>query len=193
MKSQSVLFSRSTHETDKWATPQKYFDLQDKKYRFVFDLACSASNCKTRDGFTEETDSLDQDWSMISKETRGGWLWLNPPYSNVKGFIDKCYFESTLGARIVCLVPARTDTFWFHEFVYNQKGVSIEFIRGRLIFGTDQYWEWVWEQEILNDKPNSLYKQYGKKNSAPFPSMQIIFDRNPDRTPWDIKQDVKKF
>lgn len=179
MKGQSILFSKSTPATDAWATPQKFWEKLDDKYRFVFDLACSASNCKTRDGFTEEDDSLDQEWARISMETRGGWLWLNPPYSRVREFVDKAWFESSLGARIVCLVPARTDTYWFHEYIYNQTGVSYEFIRGRLTFGTEEYWKWVWEQETIDGKENKLYHCYGKKNSAPFPSMLVVFDRNP--------------
>lgn len=183
MKGKSVLHSRSTPLSDQWATPQKFYNLLDMKYKFVFDLACSDTNCKTRDGFTLDENALDQNWALISYETNGGWLWLNPPYSSVKEFIDKCYDESSLGARIVCLVPARTDTFWFHEWVYKIEGVTYEFVRGRLTFGSDEYWAWVWEQEYLpgSDKPNSLYKKYGKKNTAPFPSMLIEFDRSKGR------------
>lgn len=142
-----------TSNSDEWSTPQEFFDLLDEKYQFVFDLACSPDNCKTRDGFTVEDDALDQNWALITYETNGGWLWLNPPYSKISEFVDKAWDQMTLGAKIVMLIPARTDTKYFHNFIYKQAGVSIEFIKGRLKFG-------------------------GSKNSAPFPSMLVIFDKD---------------
>jgi phage N-6-adenine-methyltransferase len=142
-----------TSSSDEWATPQDFFDKLDGVYEFVFDLACSKENCKTRDGFTVEDNSLDQNWALITVETNGGWLWLNPPYSLIGEFVDKAWFEMTLGARIVMLIPARTDTKYFHNFIYKKPGVSIEFIKGRLKFG-------------------------GSKNSAPFPSMLVVFNKD---------------
>ena len=139
-------------KSDEWYTPIKFFDELDKKYQFVFDLACSKDNCKTMDGFTIEEDALNQDWYNITLDTNGGWLWLNPPYSKCKEFVDKAYSEMQLGAKIVMLIPSRTDPKWFHNFIYNQKGVTIEFIKGRLRFGD-------------------------AKNSAPFPSMLVIFNK----------------
>ena len=144
-----------TSNSDEWSTPQDFFDLLDKKYKFVFDLACSADNCKTRDGFTIEDDALDQNWALITYATKGGWLWLNPPYSRIFEFVDKAWDQMTLGAKIVMLIPARTDTRYFHNFIYKKPGVSIEFIKGRLKFGVS-------------------------KNSAPFPSMLVMFDKNTD-------------
>jgi site-specific DNA-methyltransferase (adenine-specific) len=76
---------------------------------------------------------------------------------------------------IVMLLPARTDTKYFHDYIYNKAGVEIRFIKGRLIFGSEEYWKWVWEQEFIDNKKNTLYKKYGRKNSAPFPSMVCIF------------------
>lgn len=98
---------------------------------------------------------------------------MNPPYGREIGlFIKKAYEESLKGSHVVCLLPARTDTKWFHDYCLKGK---VEFIRGRLQFGTDEYWQWLWDQEYIDGKKNSLYKKYGKKNSAPFPSMLVIF------------------
>lgn len=145
----AVLFSS---KSDEWYTPLKFYNELDEKYKFVFDLTCSKDNCKTTDGFTIEDNSLEQDWYTITKDTNNGWLWLNPPYSKCKEFVDKAYSEMLLGAKIVMLIPSRTDTKWFHQFIYKQVGVEIEFIKGRLKFGDS-------------------------KNSAPFPSMLVIFNK----------------
>ncbi len=148
MKGQDILFSK---QSDEWSTPQSFYDKLDEEYKFVFDLACNKENCKSYDGFTIEENALEQDWNIISKDTNGGWLWLNPPYSKCKEFVDKAWYENTLGAKIVVLLPARTDTKWFHTFIYNNPKVEIQFIKGRLKFGDS-------------------------KNSAPFPSMLVIFN-----------------
>ena len=79
-------------------------------------------------------------------------MWLNPPYGRTIGaWVKKAYEESQKpGTFVVCLLPARTDTAWFHD--YCKKGY-IQFIRGRLKFGNS-------------------------KNSAPFPSMIVFFGGN---------------
>ncbi len=146
----AVLFSS---KSDEWSTPTVFYDNLNQIYKFVFDLACNKDNIKTANGFTLEDNALNQDWSDITKNNNGGWLWLNPPYSQCKEFIAKCYKEMELGAKIVCLIPSRTDTKWFHEFIYKKDGVTIDFIKGRLRFGES-------------------------KNSAPFPSMLIEFNKN---------------
>lgn len=144
-----VMFSK---KSDEWGTPQDFFNKLDEKYNFVFDLAASQDNCKTEDGFSIEENSLEQNWNQITKDTNGGWLWLNPPYSKCKEFVDKAWYEMTLGAKIIMLIPSRTDTKYFHEFIYKKEGVEIEFIKGRLKFGDS-------------------------KNAAPFPSMLVIFNK----------------
>lgn len=145
-----VMFSS---ESDEWSTPISFYEKVDDQYHFVFDLACSKQNCKTNDGFTIEDNSLDQNWAQITHDTKGGWLWLNPPYSKCREFVDKAFDEMHQGAKIIMLLPSRTDTKWFHSFIYKKEGVKIEFIKGRLKFSES-------------------------KNSAPFPSMLIQFNLN---------------
>lgn len=138
MGEMSVHFSSAT---DLWATPQEFFDAQNAKYGFTLDVCASPENAKCAIFFTKEHDGLAQTWTGI--------CWMNPPYGREIGaWMEKAYRSAQAGAKVVCLVPARTDTAWWHNFA--MKG-SIEFIRGRLKFG------------------NSA-------NSAPFPSAIVVFD-----------------
>lgn len=126
--------------TDLWATPQDLFDQQNAKYGFTLDVCALPDNAKCQRYFTPADDGLAQVWS--------GVCWMNPPYGRVIGsWMAKAYRSALQGAVVVCLVPARTDTAWWHE--YAMKG-EIEFLRGRLKFG-------------------------GHKNSAPFPSAIVVF------------------
>lgn len=130
--------------TCEWATPQELFDRLNAQYHFETDVCATAENAKCGKFYTKEQDGLKQDW--------GGVCWMNPPYGKEIGkWMEKAYTESrTAGATVVCLVPARTDTAWWHD--YAMKG-NITFLRGRLKFG-------------------------GCKNSAPFPSAIVVFDGN---------------
>jgi phage N-6-adenine-methyltransferase len=127
-------------ETDLWATPQDFFDKQNAIYNFTLDVCATDDNAKCKKYFTKNDDGLNKEWH--------GVCWMNPPYGReIKQWMHKAYNESLKGVTIVCLVPARTDTVWWHE--YAMKG-NIEFIRGRLKFGN-------------------------AKNSAPFPSALVVF------------------
>ena len=133
----SVHFSSAT---DLWATPSEFFARLDKIYHFETDVCATAENAKCPRFFTKEDDGLSQEWTGI--------CWMNPPYGRQIGaWMRKAYESSIDGATVVCLVPARTDTAWWHDFA--MKG-DIEFIRGRLRFG-------------------------GHKNPAPFPSALVVF------------------
>jgi len=143
----SALFSSNKED---WETPQAMFDQLDAKYHFGFDLAASDSNHKCDRYFTEQDDALSQDWATIK-----GPLFLNPPYGrNLRQWIEKaCKTASETNLTIVLLIPARTDTSYWHDFIFGK--ASIEFLRGRLKF----------EQ---NGVPG---------NSAPFPSAIVIYNK----------------
>jgi len=127
--------------TDDWPTPQDFFDRVAKEFGpFDLDPCASAENAKAPKFYTQADDGLAQSWS--------GRVWMNPPYGRVIGqWMRKAYESSKQGALVVCLVPSRTDTAWWHD--YAAKG-EVRFIRGRLKFG--------------NAKAN-----------APFPSTLVIF------------------
>lgn len=138
MINQSVHFSSAS---DEWPTPQDFFDkVSDEFGGFDLDPCCTSESAKAPKFFTKEDDGLSQVWR--------GKVWMNPPYGRTIGhWMAKAFRSFKAGATVVCLVPARTDTAWWHD--YAMKG-DIRFIRGRLKFG-------------------------GHKNSAPFPSALIVF------------------
>lgn len=108
-----------------WATPWPLFKKYDAIYGFTLDVCATEDNTKCRRFFTPEIDGLAQDWS-------GDVCWVNPPFGKEIGrWLGKAHWESKRGATAVCLVPARTDTYWWHE--YAEKG-DYEFIRGRIKF-----------------------------------------------------------
>ena len=132
----NVMFSS---KTDLWATPQDLFDKYDEIYRFETDVCALPENAKCKRFFTPEMDGLKQEWT--------GVCWCNPPYGRQIGkWVAKACKSF---ATVVMLLPARTDTKWFHDYCLPYG--KIEFLRGRLKFG-------------------------GCDNSAPFPSMIVIFE-----------------
>lgn len=130
-----------TSNTDQWATPQHFFDQQNSVYGpFVLDVCADKNNAKCASYFDKAADGLKQQWI--------GKCWMNPPYGREIGkWMKKAYESAGNGTMVVCLVPARTDTKWWHDYAI--KG-QVTFIRGRLKFG-------------------------GSKNSAPFPSALVVF------------------
>ena len=138
----SVHFSSAT---DLWSTPQSYFDEIAKEFAFDVDVCALPENAKCASYFTPSVDGLSQTWT--------GTCWMNPPYGRSIGqWVSKAYESAQAGATVVCLLPARTDTRWWHT--YAMKG-EIRFIKGRLKFGN-------------------------AKTNAPFPSALVIFRGNQD-------------
>ncbi len=131
-------------QTDVWSTPQDFYDKLNEEFNFNLDPCAYPENAKCSRYFTPEIDGLAQDW--------GGYVvFCNPPYGRkIYDWVKKCYEESQKpNTTVVLLIPARTDTRYFHEFIYH-KAKEIRFIKGRLKFG-------------------------GSKAGAPFPSMVVIF------------------
>lgn len=133
-----VLFASKSNE---WCTPAKIFDALNAEFNFTLDPCCTHENAKCLRHFTAEDDGLSRDWG---KEI----VFMNPPYGREIGaWMKKAYEASRAGAVVVCLVPARTDTRWWHELAVLG---DIRFLRGRLRFS-------------------------GAKTNAPFPSAIVIF------------------
>lgn len=132
----------SSSKTDNWSTPQDFFNMYNMRFNFTLDVCASADNAKCKNYFTAEQNGLVQDWP--------GTCWMNPPYGKTIGaWMKKAYESSMQGATVVCLVPARTDTSWWHD--YAKKG-DVTFVRGRL--------------------------KFGGKARAPFPSAVVVFRSN---------------
>lgn len=127
-------------KTNDWSTPQDLFDELNDSWHFTVDVASSDDNFKVQRHYTSSDNGLEQDWD-------GEMVWYNPPYGReIKDWVKKA---SVSHCNTLLLLPARTDTKWFHEYVYN-KANDVIFLKGRLKFG-------------------------GSKNNAPFPSMIVIF------------------
>lgn len=132
----SVHFSSQTNE---WATPQDFFDKLNEEFNFTLDPCATSENAKVSKFYTQEDDGLVQDWT-------GEVVFCNPPYGReIKHWVKKAYDSN---ATTVMLIPARTDTSYWHNFIHDK--AEIRFIRGRLKFGDS-------------------------KNPAPFPSAVVIF------------------
>jgi phage N-6-adenine-methyltransferase len=137
-----VMFSS---KKDDWGTPINIIQDLEKRYgKFTLDVCASAENAKCERYFTKEQDGLKQSW-------QGEICWMNPPYGRTETgkWVEKADCECQTGNCIVfAILPARTDTKWFHEHVY--KKYSFALLKGRVKF-------------------------VGAKHGAPFPSMIVIF------------------
>lgn len=136
MRGQLSLFSSSS---DEWETPQHIIDQLNEEFHFTLDPCASHSNHKCDRYFTKEDDGLSKKW--------GGVVFCNPPYSQIAKWIKKASEEAEEGTTVVLLIPARTDTRWFHDYIYGKH--EIRFIKGRLHFNNSKW-------------------------SAPFPSMIVV-------------------
>ena len=142
---------------DDWETQKALFDELNAKFHFTLDPCSSDENAKCPKHYTLLNDGLTKDWG-------GEVVFCNPPYSkraNQDAWVKKCYLESLKPqTTVVALLPARTDTARFHEWI-KPKAKEIIFIRGRLNFE-------------LNGKP--LTDKRGRPQPAPFPSMLVIWE-----------------
>ena len=136
---------------DTWTTPRDFYDKLNAEFSFSLDAAALKESALCENWFGPDhddpnlRDALVMDWSQFAPSKT---VWLNPPYGRViKTWVKKADYEATKrGLTIVCLVPARTDTSWWHESCIKHE---VRFIRGRLKFGN-------------------------QKNSAPFPSAVVV-------------------
>lgn len=129
-----------TSKTYEWETPSDLFHELDKEFNFTLDPCASSENAKCKKFYTIQENGLSKDWS-------GNRVFVNPPFGNqISKWVRKSFDEAE-NCVVVMLIPARTDTTWWHEYVI--KG-EVRFIKGRIKFG-------------------------GAKYNAPFPSAIVIF------------------
>ena len=138
----SGLFSS---RSDEWETPWNLFNQLNAEFHFNTDVCATPQNKKCAHFYSKDEDGLKQSWR--------GTCWMNPPYGRViKDWVEKAY-KSTLenAETVVCLLPARTDTAWWHEFVIPHAS-EVRFLRGRIKFSN-------------------------AKAGAPFPSAIVVFKK----------------
>lgn len=143
--------------TDVHSTPRAFFKELNRHWGFTLDPCSNGENAVCKRFFTPEDDGLAQDWSYER-------VFMNPPYTECYAWMQKAYESSLQGAIVLCLVPVRTDTAWWHEFAMRGE---IHFIRGRLKFGA-------------------------ATANAPFPSAIVIFGRGTPGTTWSMDRDTLK-
>ena len=144
-----VHFSSKTNE---WNTPDDLYKTLHNEFNFTLDPCTNGKNNKCDKFYTEKENGLIQDWSKDI-------VFMNPPYGReISQWIEKAFKESLKGSKVVCLIPSRTDTKYWHDLIFN-KASEIRFIKGRLKFGNS-------------------------KNSAPFPSAIIVYDSNFNNTKY---------
>lgn len=142
--------SNQSGGTDEWATPQDFYDVVNAEFGFDLDVCALDSSAKCERYFTPETNGLAHEWT--------GTVWMNPPYGDViEQWMSKAYESARRGATVVCLVPARTDTRWFHDYCFP---MEVRFIKGRLRFGLAEA-------------------------SAPFPSCLVVLGPNVGKRAFD--------
>jgi phage N-6-adenine-methyltransferase len=132
-----------TMNSEEWETPQDFYDNLHKEFNFTIDVAASKENTKCKKYYTKEDNALIQSW-----DTEGS-VWCNPPYGRqIWRWVKKAYEES-FNNTVVLLIPARTDTSYWHDYIFPY-AEEVRFIRGRLKFG-------------------------GSDKEAPFPSAVVVF------------------
>jgi phage N-6-adenine-methyltransferase len=142
-KTMKTMFSSKTEE---WETPQKLYDHLNLQYNFTLDPCATSKTAKCENYYTIEDDGLNKNWE-------GEIVFMNPPYGrDIKHWIKKAYEEGQKpNTMVVCLIPSRTDTKYWHE--YCMKAWKINFVKGRLKFKNDA----------------------AASNAAPFPSAVVVF------------------
>ena len=134
--------------SNEWETPQELFDELDREFHFTLDPCATKENAKCKKFYTKEDDGLSKSWE-------GDVVFMNQPYGRQIGHWVKKAYEESKYAKIVCVIPSRTDTAYWHDYV--MKG-EIRFIRGRLYFN----------------------RANGETGRAPFPSAIVVFYKNDD-------------
>jgi site-specific DNA-methyltransferase (adenine-specific) len=130
----AALSSKFGSAKQDWETPSELFDPINYEFQFTLDAAASPSNAKVKNFITAEQDGMAADWG---KNT----VWLNPPYGDrqrkLSDWVKKSAQAARAGATVVMLIPARTNTNWFHDICL--KHAEVRFVRGRPKFvGADE-------------------------------------------------------
>ena len=146
-------------DTNEWATPQDLYDKLDEEFNFTLDPCATDKNAKCDKYYTIKENGLIQDWS---KDV----VFMNPPYGReIKHWVLKAYLESKRGAIVVCLIPSRTDTRYWHDYIFPY--AEIRFLKNRMYFKN----------------------QDNEGDRAPFPSAVVVFDKNKENKKiygWDV-------
>lgn len=140
-----------------WETPSTVFVPLRKEFDIVLDVCATTENTKCKAFFDKKVNGLTSSWGIVH-DLGGKACWMNPPYGRgVDRWVKKAYDEALAGVTTVALLPARTDTSWFHNYINGKH--EVRFLRGRIKFVDAQ-------------------------SSAPFPSMIVVFRPDKEVAKW---------
>tara|TARA_R100000808_G_scaffold15441_2_gene35723 strand:+ start:472 stop:984 length:513 start_codon:yes stop_codon:yes gene_type:complete len=154
-------------ESNEWETPVSFYEKLNLEFNFTLDPCSSEFNYKCEKHYTMKDDGLKQDWS-------NDVVFMNPPYGReIKYWVKKAYNESLKGAVVVCLIPARTDTSYWHDYIFPYAD-DIRFVRGRIKFEKTEKVEYREQLNIFGIKEQKPIN-FEAGLPAPFPSAIVIF------------------
>ena len=149
------LLVHTSSKSDEWETPSWLFEKLDDQFHFSIDVCATNDNAKCAKYFTRQEDGLLQQWAP-------NICFMNPPYGRaIRKWVKKAFEEAQKGACVVCLLPSRTDTQWWHEYVVHG---DITFLKGRL-------------KMINRTLPSYRIDGNFKLSPAPFPSAIVVFPK----------------
>jgi len=150
-----------------WETPQELFNDLNKEFDFTIDVCATKENAKCKRFYNKQTNGLAQSWENEI-------VFMNPPYGRtINKWIEKAYNEFLKGAVVVCLIPARTDTSYWHDYIF--PNAEVRFLKGRIKFlNSGEKVKYI-EQLVLFEENESEMVCCEGSLSAPFPSAVVIF------------------
>lgn len=152
MSSKEDMKVHYSSKSNEWDTPQGFYNRLNEHYNFTLDPCATDYSAKCEKYYTEKDDGLSKSWA-------GETVFMNPPYGREIGkWLKKAHDETknNKGTTVVCLIPSRTDTKYWHQ--YCMQAHELYFVKGRLKFGNKQ-----------------ADTSSGKNNPAPFPSVVVVF------------------
>ena len=156
-----------TNKSNEWETPRSLFKELDDEFNFTIDVCATKESAKCERFYTKQTNGLVQSW-------KNEVAFMNPPYGREIGtWVEKAYRESLNGAVVVCLIPARTDTRYWHVYIF--PNAEIRFLKGRVKFlNSGEEVEYIEQLGLFGEEKSEVVSTDGDM-PAPFPSAVFIF------------------
>ena len=156
-----------TNKSNEWETPRSLFKELDDEFNFTIDVCATKESAKCERFYNKQSNGLAQSWENEI-------AFMNPPYGREIGtWIEKAYRESLNGAIVVCLIPARTDTRYWHDYIF--PNAEVRFLKGRVKFlNNGEEVEYIEQLGLFGEEQSEVVTSDGDM-PAPFPSAVVIF------------------
>ena len=155
-----------TNKSNEWETPRSLFKKLHDEFNFTIDVCATKESAKCERFYTKQTNGLAQSWENEV-------AFMNPPYGREIGtWVEKAYREALNGAVVVCLIPARTDTRYWHDYIF--PNAEIRFLKGRVKFlNSGEEVEYIEQLGLFGEEKSEVVSSDGDM-PAPFPSAVVI-------------------